>query len=82
MDALRYLDVWEARLASESQDGRLEKVIAKLDWVADEFTAMRQRPFPVRADEQHARLVKIAALMDEVSDCMSGYLTTDPVHED
>ena len=82
MDALQYLEVLEARLASQEHDGRLDKVITKLSWVADQFADMRRQGDAVAPADQHARLIKIAVLMDSVSDCMSEYLAPERVPED
>ncbi len=82
MDALQYLHTLEARLESQSYDGRLDKVIKKLSWVADQFAAMRNEDDPVYVADQKARLFKVAYLMDEVSDCMDDYLATEAAPEE
>ena len=77
MDAEQYLDALEARLHNRNHDGRLDRVIAKLDAVADDFRTMHRQDATDEKLAPHIRLMRIAELMTEVSGCMDEYLAQE-----
>lgn len=77
MDAMQYLDLLEARLQSQNTDGRLDRVIARLDAVADSFRTLHQEDASGVPMPPHIRLMRIAELMTEVSGCMDEFLAEE-----